>query len=59
MLALLTGWIMNIIKLVDMPRTVPIQDVNGVHQPLPAMFILRIAGIFVAPLGGVIGYLKN
>lgn len=40
------GWVMNI---VDIARS----DV----PPITAMFILRIVGIFIMPLGGVLGYL--
>lgn len=39
----LFGWVMNIIKLVPMDGTT-------------GMMILRAVGIFVAPLGVVLGY---
>lgn len=40
----LGGWIANIVKLADMAA-----------DPLTAMFVLRIIGIFVAPLGSILG----
>ena len=39
------GWVWNIVKMV------------GMEMPLTGMFILRVIGIFLAPLGGVLGYL--
>jgi hypothetical protein len=42
---LLYGYIMNIVALV-----------STVDLPLTGMFILRIVGIFVAPLGVVLGF---
>lgn len=38
------GWIMNIFALIG--------TVNG---PLDGVFVLRIVGIFVAPLGAIMG----
>lgn len=43
-LALGGGWVANIVKLV------------GMEPILTGMGIARIAGIFVAPLGGVLGW---
>ncbi len=43
---LFVGWIKNIIKLVKGSK-----EVNG-------GFILRIIGIFFAPLGGILGYMN-
>ncbi|MDP3972152.1 MAG: hypothetical protein Q8P61_04480 [Candidatus Nanopelagicales bacterium] len=40
------GWVWNIVKLAEM----------GV-DPLTAMFVIRAIGIFVAPLGAVLGFL--
>lgn len=40
------GWVLNIAKLVG--------DFGG---PLTAKLVLRIVGIFAAPLGAILGYL--
>lgn len=40
------GWVENIIKLVH------IADL-----PITGMFILRVVGIFLAPLGALLGYM--
>lgn len=44
--ALVYGWIMNIVALAGSNFS----DLNGI-------LVLRIAGIFVAPLGTVMGYI--
>lgn len=44
-LAGLVGWVMNIIDLVGMS-----------FAGNEGLFVLRVIGIFVAPLGGVLGY---
>ena len=44
-LAAIYGWIMNIVTL------------WGMHDPLVGEGLVRIAGIFLAPLGAVMGYL--
>ena len=41
----ITGWVMNIFDIVA-----------AVSDPITAMFILRCVGIFVAPLGAILGY---
>lgn len=46
-LAAIGGWIANIVKLVN---SLPMDPVTG-------MDILRIVGIFAAPLGCIMGYL--
>ena len=43
--ALLIGWVMNIIEIA-----------NTVDAELTGMFILRCIGVFVAPLGGILGW---
>lgn len=48
-IALVLGWVLNIVTLFGMAST-PVTDVT-------LMFILRVVGIFVPPLGGVLGYL--
>jgi len=40
----LVGWVLNIIQLVNNTYAV-------------TMFVLKIVGIFVAPLGAVLGYI--
>lgn len=42
----ITGWIMNIVKLIGM--------LNG---DVTAMFIARIVGVFAVPLGVVLGFM--
>ncbi len=44
-IAFIFGWIMNIIDII-----------HTLHGPINAMFIARIAGVFVAPLGAILGY---
>lgn len=40
------GWVWNIIKLAEMT-----------FDPITGMMVLRVIGIFVAPLGAVLGFL--
>jgi hypothetical protein len=42
------GWIHNIVVVV-----------HHINEPISGMFILRVAGIPVAPLGVVLGYIGN
>lgn len=44
-LAGVAGWIMNIFAIA-----------GSFTEPLTGLFVLRIVGIFVAPLGAVLGY---
>ena len=44
-IALFVGWIMNLMAL--------IQSIGGV---LDTIFIARIVGIFIPPLGGIFGF---
>ena len=44
--AAVIGWIWNIVKLVGMTL-----------DPITGMLIVRVIGIFVPPLGAVVGYL--
>lgn len=44
--ALLGGWCMNIYTIATTPEI----------SPLTGMMVARIIGIFVAPLGGVLGF---
>jgi len=44
-LAVIVGWIMNIVSIV-----------HAVNLPITGMFILRCIGIFVFPVGGILGY---
>lgn len=45
-IAAIAGWVMNIVQLVSMADA----GVTG-------MFILKIVGVFVAPLGAVLGWI--
>lgn len=45
-LALMVGWVMNIVTLVQ-----------HANDPVTTMTVLRAVGIFIAPLGGVLGYI--
>ncbi len=40
------GWIANIVKIFAI-----------MNEPITGMFILRIVGVFAAPVGAVLGYL--
>lgn len=40
------GWVWNIVKLVDMTL-----------DPITGLLIVRVIGIFIPPLGAVVGYL--
>ena len=48
-LALGAGWVMNLVEIIQTAPDVTLDSI-------PGMFILRIIGLFVAPLGGVLGY---
>lgn len=39
------GWVMNIITLIGI-----------INDPITGIFIMRVVGIFVPPLGAVLGY---
>jgi hypothetical protein len=41
----LVGWVMNIVTIV-----------HTCCEPLTGMLVVRIVGIFIAPLGAVLGY---
>lgn len=43
--ALIGGWVMNIINIANM-----------IDSPLTGKFVLMVVGIFVAPLGVVLGW---
>ena len=45
-IALIAGWVMNIITIAHSS----FNDITG-------MLILRVVGIFVAPLGSILGYI--
>lgn len=45
MFAMGAGWVMNILEIV-----------NQCCEPLTGLMVIRIIGIFVAPLGAVLGY---
>lgn len=39
------GWIMNIIKILDI-----------LNDPITGIFIFRVVGVFAVPVGAVLGY---
>lgn len=43
--ALIFGWVVNIVKVIGLDFT----TITGEH-------VVRIAGIFLAPIGGIAGY---
>lgn len=45
-IALAVGWVMNIVTLVQ-----------HANDPITTITVVRAIGIFVAPLGGVLGYI--
>lgn len=45
-LGLIIGWVWNIVKIY-----------SGSIDPITLKMILRIVGIFIAPLGAILGYL--
>lgn len=45
-ITLAIGWIMNIVELINAPEV----------AQWGSMEVLRVVGIFVAPLGGVLGW---
>lgn len=45
-IAMVTGWVMNIITIAHSN----FNDITG-------MLVLRVVGIFMAPLGGILGYI--
>ena len=50
------GWVWNIIKLVDMDIAHIIKLVD-MDSGVTVLFVLRIIGIFLAPLGVVVGFI--
>jgi len=44
-IVLIIGWIMNIVKIV-----------GGFDLALTGMMVMRIIGVFIAPIGGVLGW---
>lgn len=44
--AAVAGWMMNLVKFI-----------GSLGDPLTTMFFGRVVGIFVAPLGAILGYL--
>lgn len=45
-LVAVAGWMMNLVKFI-----------GSLGDPLTTMFFGRVVGIFVAPLGAILGYL--
>jgi hypothetical protein len=46
-IGMITGWVLNVIAIV-----------HTMHGPLTAELAIRIVGIFVVPLGGVMGFVS-
>jgi hypothetical protein len=46
-LAMAVGWILNVISLFNMAMT---------DSPVTTMFVLKIIGIFIFPLGSILGW---
>lgn len=46
-LIVIVGWIMNIVSVISLA----LSDV-----PITSLFILKIVGIFIVPLGSILGY---
>jgi hypothetical protein len=46
-IALLTGWVMNLYAVITMALE---------SSPFTTVFILRIVGVFIPVIGGVLGY---
>jgi len=46
-LIVIVGWIMNIVSVISLA----LADV-----PITTLFILKIVGIFIVPLGSILGY---
>lgn len=46
--AVIVGYVMNIFKIF-----------SAMGSPITGLFIVRIIGIFIPVLGGIIGYIKN
>ncbi len=45
---LIIGWVWNIVKIVELA---------GADVAVTTMFILRCVGVFLAPLGGILGWM--
>lgn len=45
-IAFIVGWVLNIIQIVGM-----------LDQDISTMFVLKVAGVFFAPLGALLGYI--
>lgn len=42
------GWVMNAVKII-----------TAISDPLTRMFILRCVGLFLAPLGAILGFIPS
>ena len=50
----IVGWVLNIVKLVR-----NLKANQGQQTSITPMFVARCIGVFAAPLGSVLGYIKN
>ncbi len=46
-LIVIVGWIMNIVSVISLALA---------DNPITTLFILKIVGIFIVPLGSILGY---
>jgi len=53
-LLVVIGWVLNIIKMIALSK-----NKEGSPSSVSSLFVLRIVGIFVFPLGGILGFIKN
>lgn len=47
-LVALAGWILNLVKTIDM-----------LGDPITLMFMLRLIGIVIVPIGSILGYIPT
>ena len=47
LLAAILGWVLNVIAVIGLAVS---------DAPITAMFVLRIVGVFLAPLGAILGF---
>jgi hypothetical protein len=51
---LAAGWVSNLIKLIKL-----LKSEEGKSSLVTPLFIGRVVGVFVLPLGGIIGFIRN
>jgi hypothetical protein len=53
-IVLAVGWVFNLIKLVK-----HLKSEEGKSSLVTPLFIGRVVGVFVLPLGGIVGFISN